>query len=223
MKHINLTVLLCLLSAGSAHALPVIDANTPSSEMVTIYPDSTDKNLYYLVPKNMLIAKDASGVPMFSYTEVSHFMSTDAVVQVSMTPTFDEVTLAKAEENILATNPNSKFGPVPFLKSEVVFSNELSDLIESSDCNHEAGVVGSDETCIFRLSSQGRKVMLNSLSKKATIYMNFQYTVSGVTQDGKGGYIPATPQWEITGAIGGEELSAYPFLFLNSDGKPIHF
>jgi hypothetical protein len=212
------------LGNSPAMALPVLNGNIPSNQMVTIYPDNQDKNVFYLVPRRLKMASDPQGQPEFLYTDVSRSLfTTGGVIQVSMVPDFSEKELEAAKANILAFNPQAKFAVVPFISSKLIFDNRLLGLVESSDCNHHGGVVGSEQACVIGLSSQGRRVLLDSLKKRGTIYIHFQYEVAGVREDAKKGYEAAIGTWDISGAIGGAGLSAHPELFLDTHGLPIEF
>lgn len=212
---------------GTAGALPILNRNAPVSgttpALLTIYPDHQDQNMFYLVPKSMGIAHDSRGVPLFSYMEIPHFLSTSAVVQVSMAPAFDDSAIDLVEKSILYMNPNAHFAALPFARSRMIFPGQLTDLIESSDCTHDGGVVGSDETCIFRLTPEGRRVLVGAMRARAALFMSLQYTVDGVEDDGKGEYRPTSLTWTIAGDIGGTELGDCPGLFTDENGNPLKF
>jgi hypothetical protein len=52
IRALALSVAMFAVPAWHANAYPILDAvqGLPSPELVTVYPDDADKNLYYFVP-----------------------------------------------------------------------------------------------------------------------------------------------------------------------------
>ena len=89
MKKLSiLALILGPLSAGSAFALPVLNANTPGAETVTVFPDHSDPNLYYTAPTVFTISKNEEGIPNFSYMEYLTKGYRRAFIQATLRPNF---------------------------------------------------------------------------------------------------------------------------------------
>jgi hypothetical protein len=220
-KLITVTLLLGLASAGSAMALPVLNANTPGAETVTVFPDHSDPNLYYTAPTVFTVSKNEAGVPNFSYIEYLTSGYRRAFIQATLRPNFTDSEMEKAKQNILAINPAARFTALPFEKASVSFTDSLKVLMVESDCQHPAGTVGDEQTCAFHLRNQGVKVLRPMLKKGLAITTQFVYTINGVRQNADGTYENQFSTYQVAGRIGGPDLAAHPELFQDYNGNTI--
>jgi hypothetical protein len=131
--------------------------------------------------------------------------------------------LTAAEQRVTALNPKATFTSLPYTASKIEISGDLSPLIESSDCNHEAGNMLDDITCILTLSPRGRMALINPLRTAGGVVVNFSYDISGVIEQADGTYTNQNLSFEVAGRIGGLDTKAYPQLFLDPSGNPIYF
>lgn len=221
-KVITLTVLLGAISVSSAFALPVMNANTPGAEFVTVFPDHADPNLYYTAPTVFTVSKNEAGVPNFSYIEYLTSGYRRAFIQTTLRPSFSYSDMEKAKQNIVAFNPSARFTALPFESASVSFTDFLKTLMVETDCQHPAGTVGDEQTCAFHLRNQGVKVIRPMLKKGMAISTQFTYTINGVRQNADGSYENQKNTYQVAGRIGGPELAAYPELFQDYKGNPIN-
>ncbi|MGZ3694647.1 MAG: hypothetical protein ACXWQO_10730 [Bdellovibrionota bacterium] len=223
MRLLKIGYLLWLATLTSpAFALPVLNASTPGAEMITVFPDHIDKTLHYLAPTVFVVAKDASGIPNFSYMEyVSSSGYRRAILQTTLRPDFTYEAIEKAKSEIRKIQPQAQFAALAFEDTKVSFTDSLRDLLISSDCQHQAGTVADEQTCAFKLSERGIKVMLPMLKRGLLITTQFLYTINGVRQNADGTYQNQKNQYQVAGRIGGPELAKYPELFRGADGRAI--
>lgn len=221
MKKLILSVFILCISIN-AMALPVLNANTPGAEAVTIFPDHADKNLYYLAPTVFVVSKNETGVPNFSYLEFHpHIFTTHAIIQATLRPDFTYEGIEQAKRGILAKNPAARFAALPFDDSSVEFADSLKPLIESSDCKHPAGTVADEQTCAFELNSKGISVLRPMLKQGLAITTQFLYRIQGVRQNADGSYTGSVNTYQVAGRIGGQDLAKHPELFRDSGGDVI--
>lgn len=213
-------MLICLIP--QAFALPVMNLNSPGAESITVFPDHKDKDLYYLAPVVMTTAKDENGIPVFSYMEYVHWLSTRAVVQTTMKPAFNQAEINRAKDQIRKVNPNAKFNALPFTRSLVIFGDILDPFIISSECDHAGGLIGDEQICSFNLNSKGRSVLRSMFRRGVALTMHLEYSIEGVIQQAEGTYKDASNTYRMAGRIGGSELAQYPQLFQDSLGRIIN-
>jgi hypothetical protein len=213
--------LFSLLVTQSAWALPVLNRNTAGAENLTIFPDHLDPNLYYLAPTVVVVSKQESGIPNFSYMEFRVNGVRHALVQTTLKPDFSYQQIEAAKARIRQINPNAQFTALPFENSAVNFVGSMKPLVARSDCQHTAGTVGDEQTCAFELYRKGITVMLPMFTKGLTITTQFSYEINGVQQNADGSYVNKKNSYQVAGRIGGPELANYPELFLGVDGKPV--
>ena len=215
-------ILLLGLLSGTAHALPVLNMNTPGAEMVTVFPDHQNKSLYYLAPTVYVVAKDANNLPSFSYMEYrSSSGSRRAVLQATLRPDFTYAMIEAAKAEIRKSNPQAQFTALAFEDTRVEFTDSLKDLLLGSDCKHKAGTVADEQTCAFKLNSTGIRVLKPMLKTGLAITTQFLYKINGVSVDADGKYTNKVNVYQIAGRIGGPEYANHPELFRGRDGNPL--
>lgn len=207
--------------SSQAWALPVMNLNAPGAELLTVFPDHQDKNLYYLAPAVMTVAQDDRGLPFFSYIEFLDGFVTHAIVQATLRPAYRSDAVNATKESILKSNPNAKFTSIPYSNSKLVFSDALKPLVEQSYCTHIAASVGEEQSCSFEFNSRGRKVLRSMFREGLTISMQLEYSIEGVVQKEDGSYSSKSNLYSIAARLGGGDLKKFPELFRDRNGRPI--
>lgn len=135
MRILNAVGFFVLLGlAKLACAYPVVDAvvGLPYPELVTVYPDEADPNLYYFVPTSVEFVRDEAGKPRLG---VQHWGFTGpdmgggmgAALTFSVRPAFDKQKLQAVADAVRAKNPNAKWAAVPMVCSrmEVIINSQF--------------------------------------------------------------------------------------------------
>jgi len=224
LYRLPMIVALCL-PILNAKALPIFNLNAPNAGNRILYPDSQNPNQYYYAPNFLVSSYDPSGSPKFVYTEykTSLLGGRSAIVQTTMHPAVDQIALDAAEKRVLEINPHAVFSALPYLYSGIKLSGELHQLIESQDCDHTAGSIFDDISCVFRLTRRGRTVLLNSLRSPSGVVVDFIYEISGVVEQADHSYINQNIELTATGHIGGFSEKSCPQCYIGSSGHPILF
>jgi hypothetical protein len=209
------------LSSLPAEALPIMNRNSPGAEMITVLPDHLDPNLYYLAPTVLVTARHETGIPQFSYHEYKVDGDKHALVQTTMRPAFDEALIRETKARIQGLNPLARFTALPFIETKVVFGETAVALISKSSCDHQAGLIGDEQSCSFTLNDTGIRVLRPSFKRGTTLVMQMQYAVMGVIQIADGSYHDKKAVYEMAGRIGGPELAGFPQLFRDRKGRII--
>ena len=210
--------------ASQALALPIFDRNAPNAEIVTLYPDSVDQNLYYFGPNLIETSLSATtGTPLFLYSEYKERLAKKAIVQSVMKPGLRVDELEAAKKRVLSVNPNAHFSALPYLSSKIEISGQLAPLVESSDCNHIAGNILDDVGCIIKVSAKGRNPILKALRSDSGVIVHFVYGIAGVIEQADGTYINKEVAFAVAGHLGGSIVRGHPHLFLDRKGNEIEF
>ncbi|RME14617.1 MAG: hypothetical protein D6797_08360, partial [Bdellovibrio sp.] len=189
---------------------------------ITIYPDHQNKNIYYYVPQAMTLTQDANGIPYISYMEYHQsFWEPRALLQMTLTATYNTDLLKEAQKRIKKRRPKAKFIPIMPLQSRMYFGNVLDDLIIQQLCDRPAGTFGTEVACAITLNEKGQKILRNSLRKRVSMVLNFEYTVKGCFKTFTSSCKPVTINYGVAARIGGQYLKDFPFLFVDEKGKPI--
>ncbi len=221
MKTQLIGILLAALNGlNLAIAAPVMNMNTPGAQTITLYPDHLDKNLHYIVPSTVMIPKNEQGVPRFQYVEGSNFWGTKkAIISVTLHPQYQAADVEAVRANVLKINPNAQFTVIPFSKSKITIHGSLAPYVDDDECEHIAGVIGQEQSCIIKLNSIGRKVFLATVTSGQMFAVDLSYEIDGMIQQADGTYKNSHHEYQVSGSIGGVELSKHPQLFINEEGK----
>jgi hypothetical protein len=186
-------------------------------------PDHLNPNLFYVAPTVMLIAKDTTGLPQFSYLEYgSFFGDKGAVLQTTLRPQFSSEMILEAQNRIKQINPQAQFTTLTFTGSAIRFSDRvLTRFVNVSECSHAAGRVDDEQTCAFDLNRTGRETLRPMLKKGLTLTAQLEYSIDGVLQGADGSYTRYQNKYEMAARIGGPDLACYPQLFRDSQGRQI--
>lgn len=200
--------------AHLALAIPVVNENVANSGVMTIYPDHADIHRFYIAPNVVMIAKNADGIPYFSYSEYrKNLFQNIGVLNMTLTPAYTREELEEAKAIILKKDPTAQFSGVPFIASSLKLTGELPALIADNQCNHEAGLIDQEQACSLLLTSKGRAVFLGALARK-TIFttLQFEYEIQAVVRLADGTFKDQSIQHGMAVRIDGDQLSHYPQL-----------
>jgi hypothetical protein len=213
-----------LALAPKVMAAPILNVSEGVNDLITLYPDDHDKNLFYIAPSVFLVSREADGLPIFSYVEFRECVlcRTRALVQTTMTSALkNEEALKKAMEVLRARNPQARFAPLPVQSATVSMADSLGKMIIQNDCNHPGGQIGSEQACTFVLNARGRNAFRSLLKEALTITLNYKYSVAGVRVGADGKFTNSEIEHVVAGRIGGPLLKNYPQLFRDRHGNVI--
>jgi len=213
-------------AVSSANAVPVMNENASVSRNTTIFPDHADPNVFYIAPNVISLCIDGDKVPRFSYQDLEVRFGTQGIVQMTLCAQYNELDLAAAETALIAKSaaaklPAPRFVALPFVSSAVVFDPVLKPFIVKEYCSHTAGMVGDEESCSFRLNSQGRRVFLRQVHDRLSMTMQYEYQVAGFLRKPDGSYAPENTIYGIAVRFGGEDLKNHPELFSDANGRTL--
>jgi hypothetical protein len=213
----TLTLLSATLLFGTdAHAVPVLNRSAPAGTNLVVFPDHQDPNLYYVNPTQLRLARNASGVPEFSYFEfkVGSWPSrTEGSIQSLLVPSVDNEQVEAAKDMIRRTNPAAVFAALPFHEAHLTMTSKLEGMVYPNSCAHRAGVMGQTQSCSIRLTSAGVRTLRPMLRKGVTIALQFEYLISGFIVNADGTFQATEMPMAIGGQLGGKELADHPELF----------
>jgi hypothetical protein len=112
------------LPSRAAVSYPILDAvvGLPDPELITVYPDDQDKNLYYFVPTSMSFVFDGEkpkfGVQYWGLTAFDR-SGVGAAVTLSVRPAFDASTVKRVADGLKKVNPASRFAFPTLLRSNM--------------------------------------------------------------------------------------------------------
>jgi hypothetical protein len=221
VNKVLMSLLFSVVCASGAQAVPVLNKNASLNGSInTIYPDRADPNLFYIGPSYWSVCLDSQKTPLFLYQELQTKSGTQAIVQVTFCPRYNEPELAAAKKALLARKPKARFMAVPFASGSInVGSNGLGSMIVKNSCTHPEGMVGRVESCSFQLSSTGRRLFIASARSSLAMVLDYEYVMSGLIRTPNGKYIAKDLAFGAVARVDG--LSEYPELFRDVDGNAI--
>jgi hypothetical protein len=182
----------CNLAALSrADAYPILDAvqGLPFPELITVYPDEVNKNLYYFVPTTMaLVTNDdgsvALGVSYWGLTGKDED-GAGANLTFSVRPAVDEEKLTHIADEVKKRNPAAEFAFPPLVSSSVdaILSGAFHD--KNQDTTQPTHVTGGtvDATQAFSISLTriGGRAFANGTSDKLNVLAaRYTYKILGI-------------------------------------------
>jgi hypothetical protein len=200
MKSKLLTSLLfsALLGTSRAYALPVLSetAGGISTDIMTLFKDHEDPNLYYFLPNSGAFSRNADGTPVFSLTtwglngspnDGGGFMS--FVLRGGLSPE-----VKRAIDTWLSHNPGKRLAVVPIYNSFITamgvngsdqkeVTKNWQTMFKAIDLPPNGGVAESELSVNVMLTTIGAKVFKAQLksSVPTTFGLNLCYTVQGAT------------------------------------------
>lgn len=218
-----LTIMFCLYL--NAHAVAVLNENVANSGVMTIYPDHADPNRFYIAPNIVRVSQGNHGKPVFSYYELAKgeysiisggkprkgYTAIESILQLTLAPAYTRLEFEEAKQQILRKNPKAEFSGIPFVHSELALTGLIESLIERADCNHQAGLIGQEQSCTVLLSDFGRKAFLTDIHKQRIfLTLQFEYTILAVIKKADGTFQDQQIVLSVAGLIHGEQLAPYP-------------
>lgn len=215
MKQIFYFLFLFILNTGSVKAMPVIDDVVGSKKLVaiTVVRDSLDKNLYYLFPQKMALAKGSDRKFIFFSQEFVDSPQDEpkGYVSMSFSPYFDKNAVVTIVTEILQENKNAKFSMIPITNSNIRAPKILFPGLEQVSCDTGAGMFSQDISCNLILNSTGLRFFKGILQKSITNVFQFSYSTHVVVGEEKVTLTQSIPMY-----AGNLQLS----YFHNMDGVP---
>ena len=213
MKNLTL-ILISICFVNTAQAIPVVNENVANSGVMTIYPDNADVHRFYIAPNVVTIAKNALGIPLFSYYEYrSGLFSTGGVMQMTLVAAYTREELEVAKTEIVKKDPDAQFSGLPFIDSTLEMTGNLPSIIASNHCTHAAGLIGQEESCSLVLTKNGRSIFYQALAAKNIFTtLQFEYSVQAVIRKADGTFADQLIKHGIAARIDGDQLAGYPKL-----------
>lgn len=213
-----------IMLALNAWALPVVNESVGTNSIYTIYPDHEDRHLYYISPNFMTVAQDEEGIPLFAYTEYkSGWFKKYGVIQMVLRVQNYEDELKRAKDEILSADPQASFALVPFKESFMEFDNTFQGYVFEHSCSHMGGEYSAEQSCTLSLTDFGTRVFKNTIHKRLTMLLRFQYVIDAVERNADGTFSNSERRYQIAGRVGGDLLVEYPELFTDWRGNIIRF
>lgn len=199
-----------------AQAIPVVNENVASSGTITIYPDYLDPNHFYIAPNVVLLARNQNDVPVFTYLEYKKYVfEKGAYLVMTFVPAYTRADLEDAKLKIIKEKPKAFFSGVPFVESNLSLTGALKQLFEETQCDHKAGLIGQEQSCMMDLTKFGRKTFLKAIEKKALFTtLQFEYSIDAVVRTSDGSFVPRTITHGVAARIDGAQLAEYPDLII---------
>lgn len=215
MKKIFYFLSLFIFKTSNANAIPVIDDVVGSKSLVTItvVRDNLDKNLYYLFPQKMALAKGSDRKFIFLSQEFVDLPQEEpkGYVSMSFSPYFDKNAVVTVVTEILQENINAKFSMIPITNSNIRAPKILFPGLEQVSCDAGAGLFSQDVSCNLILNSAGLRFFKGILQKSITNVFQFSYSLHAIVGEEK-----VTLNQSIPMYAGNLQLS----YFHNIDGLP---
>lgn len=222
----KLFIILTLLTIN-AFAVPVLNKNMAAEgTFVTIWPDHQDPDHFYFAPNFMRIAIDHRNEPKFHFTQYQTGRCgriggslgrchSKALLTTLMVSGFNEGQLNIAKDGIKKLRPKARFSAIPFLASKVEFGETLGPFIDDHECAPQAGQAADEIPCSITLNRRGMTKLVPFLNQGKVIPFKFIYKISGLIDNGMGGFEETMLDYGLTVNLGGEILINHPDLELH--------
>lgn len=176
-----------------ASGYPILDAvvGLPSPELITVYPDEADPNLYYFVPTRVALAidpltkKPRLGVQYWGLTGPDP-SGKGAALTFSVVPAYDRETVNKVAEGLKKQNPNAKFAFPTLVDSsiEVVLNGHFfSRNQDTAKPTTKGGTVDAAQAFSIALTDIGARAFAQGVSPDSDILgAKYTYKFTGVAK-----------------------------------------
>jgi hypothetical protein len=179
-----LLTLFVLMRPLGAHAYPILDAvqGLPNPELVTVYPDEADRNLYYFVPTSVAIVRDDQGKPRLG---VQYWGLTapdpegaGAALTFSVKPAYDKKTVDAVADAVKKRNPNASFAFPTLVDStmEVLINGAFAK--KNQDTNKPSvrgGTVDATQAFTISLTNVGARAFAQGVAADSDV-LGARYT-----------------------------------------------
>ncbi len=183
--------LLGLLAIGSARAgYPVLDAavGLPNPELITVYPDDTDKNLYYFVPTSMAFAYEAGkprfGVQYWGLTGFEANGSSGAAVTATIRPAFDNEVVTRVADALKNVNPSARFAFPTLLRSglDVIVNGAFFPTQQTTSApTAKASTVDGTQAFTIAVNDLGARAFAQGLAQASDVVTaRYRFAFAGV-------------------------------------------
>ncbi|WP_026622731.1 hypothetical protein M728_005767 (plasmid) [Ensifer sp. WSM1721] len=169
---------------ASAYSYPVLDAvqGLPNPELVTVYPDDADKNLYYFVPTSVSLVRDEDGKPRLG---VQYWGLTapdpegaGAALTFSVRPAYDKKVVDDVAAAVKNVNPNASFA-FPTLvdsKMEILLNGAFhSKNQDTSEPSVKGGTVDATQAFTVSLTNIGGRAFAQGVAPDSDV-LGARYT-----------------------------------------------
>jgi hypothetical protein len=185
----SLAATITILPSTVARSYPILDAvvGLPDPELVTVYPDDVDKNLYYFVPTTMSFVFDGEkpkfGVQYWGLTEFDR-SGVGAAVTASIRPAFDAGTVKRVADGLKKVNPASRFAFPTLLRSNmdlIVNGAFAADKQDTTIPTVKASTVDGTQAFSVAVNSLGARAFAQGLAaESAVIAARYRFAFNGV-------------------------------------------
>lgn len=168
----------------TASAYPVLDAvqGLPSPELITVYPDDANPNLYYFVPTSVALARDENGTPRLG---VQYWGLTapdpegaGAALTFSVRPAFDKKLVDSVAEEVKKKNKSATFA-FPTLvssKMDVLINGAFAEKNQdTTDPSVSGGTVDATQAFTIALTKIGGRAFAQGVAADSDI-LGARYT-----------------------------------------------
>lgn len=184
-KFASMILMSSLALCSFAHAYPVLDAvvGLPHPELVTVYPDDADPNLYYFVPTRVALAMDPEtrkprlGVQYWGLTGADP-AGKGAALTFSLVPDFDRATVDRVADGLKKTNPNARFAFPTLVDSSmdiVINGHYVVDKQDTTKPSVKGGTVDATQAFSIALADLGARAFAQGTSPDSDI-LGARYT-----------------------------------------------
>lgn len=181
---VMMTTTACSMASEQARAYPVLDAvqGLPSPELVTVYPDDSDKNLYYFVPTSVALVRDENdkprlGVQYWGLTAPDPEGS-GAALTFSVKPAYDKKLVDSVAEAVKKKNANAKFAFPTLVDSsmEVLLNGSFHKKNQDTDKpSVKGGTVDATQAFTVSLSNVGGRAFAQGTAADSDV-LGARYT-----------------------------------------------
>ncbi|TBH22191.1 hypothetical protein ELG64_01050 [Rhizobium leguminosarum] len=176
---------------SNALAYPVLDAvkGLPNPELVTVYPDDADKNLYYFVPTSVELVRGNDGKPRLGvqYWGLTGLdpAGAGAALTFSVRPAYDKATVDTVAAALTKVNPNARYA-FPTLvgsKMEVLLNGAFHAKKQDTDqpSSNTGGTVDATQGFAISLSDIGGRAFAQGVAADSDVLgAKYTFKFSGV-------------------------------------------
>lgn len=191
MMHITVTAL--LIVPGLATAYPILDAvaGLPFPELITVYPDEADPNLYYFVPTTVALVKDPAtgkprlGVQYWGLTGLDP-AGRGAALTFSVEPAYDKSKVDAVADGLKKRNPNASFAFPTLVDSSMDVIINDAFVPKSQDTKQakvKGGTVDATQAFTIRLEDIGARAFAQGVAADSDVLAaRYTYKFTGVAK-----------------------------------------
>ncbi len=175
-------LILTLILIGQSYARPILSKGigVRVNDLLTLYPDHQNRNLFYYFADSSEISFDQHGYPKFSlvYDQDGGFVHGAFKLSLSKK-------LKDALNQFKLNNPSAKITHMPIIDNslEAGLESKNSKLFENFSHANYGAPIGGETGFSAELSSRGAKLFANSLKGSNPFSLNQCITVSGLSDN----------------------------------------